>query len=131
MFSDGVLALEKAGALDLGQPVIASFAFGGAELYGWMHLNPNVRMLRTETTNDPAQIAFRPAMISVNGALQVDLFAQANAGRVRGVIYPTSAGRPTSWSARCTRVAAARTSRCRRGTPRRTCPPWCPRWPAR
>jgi acyl-CoA hydrolase len=44
-------------------------------------------MLRTETTNDPARIARRPRMTSVNSALQVDLFAQANASRVRGVIY--------------------------------------------
>jgi len=40
-----------------------------------MDRNPDVRMLRTETVNDPAQIAQRPQMTSVNGALQVDLFA--------------------------------------------------------
>jgi acyl-CoA hydrolase len=87
MFSDGVLALDKAGALDPGQPVVASFAFGSAELYDWMDRNPNLRMLRTETTNDPAQIERRPYMVSVNSALQVDLFAEANASRVYGQIY--------------------------------------------
>ena len=87
MFSDGVLALDKAGALDLSQPVVASFAFGSAELYDWMDRNPRVRMLRTETTNDPAQIERRPHMVSVNSALQVDLFAEANASRVQGKIY--------------------------------------------
>jgi acyl-CoA hydrolase len=87
MFSDGVLGLAKAGALDTGQRVIASFAFGSAELYGWMDRNPGIRMLRTEVTNDPARIARHPRMISVNSALQVDLFAQANANRVRGMNY--------------------------------------------
>jgi len=87
MFSDGVLALEKAGALDPDQQITASFAFGSAELYDWMDRNPRIRMLRTETTNDPAMIALQPRMVSVNTALQVDLFAQANASRVRGVIY--------------------------------------------
>lgn len=87
MFSDGVLALDKAGALDLSQPVIASFAFGSAELYDWMDRNPRIRMLRTETTNDPAQIERRPRMVSINSALQVDLFAEANASRVQGKIY--------------------------------------------
>ena len=87
MFSDGVLALYKAGALDPGRQITASFAFGGPELYDWMDRNADIRMLRTETTNDPAQIARRPLMISVNSALQVDLFAQANASRVHGVIY--------------------------------------------
>ena len=36
MFSDGVLALEKAGALDADQPITASFAFGSDELYDWL-----------------------------------------------------------------------------------------------
>jgi acyl-CoA hydrolase len=87
MFSDGVLALDKAGALDPDHPVTASFAFGSPELYDWMDRNPGIRMLRTETTNDPALIARQPRMVSVNTALQVDLFAQANASRVHGVIY--------------------------------------------
>jgi acyl-CoA hydrolase len=87
MFSDGVLALERARALDTGEPVTASFAFGSQELYDWVDRNPRVRLLRTEKTNDPGLIARHPRMTSVNGALQVDLFAQANAARVHGMIY--------------------------------------------
>jgi len=87
MFSDGVLALEQAGALDTAAPITASFAFGSAQLYSWIDRNPRVRMLRTEKTNDPGLIARQPAMTSINGALQVDLFAQANAARVKGMIY--------------------------------------------
>jgi len=87
MFSDGVLELAKAGALDPDCVITASFAFGSAELYDWMDRNRDVRMLRTETTNDPARIARKPRMVSVNSALQVDLFAQSNATRVNGVTY--------------------------------------------
>jgi acyl-CoA hydrolase len=87
MFSDGVLALERAGALDPGEPVTASFVFGSSEVYDWIDRNPRIRLLRTEKTNDPALIARHPRMASVNGALQVDLFAQANAARVHGLIY--------------------------------------------
>jgi acyl-CoA hydrolase len=87
MFSDGVLALEKAGALDADQPITASFAFGSDELYDWLDRNPRIRMLRTEKTNDPGLIARQPRMTSINGALQVDLFAQANAARVRGMVH--------------------------------------------
>ncbi|WP_091512222.1 acetyl-CoA hydrolase/transferase family protein [Amycolatopsis sacchari] len=87
MFSDGVLGLDKAGALDEEVPLTASFVFGSAELYDWVDRNPRVRMLRTEKTNDPGLIARQPALVSVNSALQVDLYAQANAGRVHGVIY--------------------------------------------
>jgi acyl-CoA hydrolase len=87
MFSDGVLALEKAGALDPASPITASFAFGGRELYDWADRNERIRMLRTEKTNFPGLIARRPRLVSVNSALQVDLFAQANASRVGGMIY--------------------------------------------
>jgi acyl-CoA hydrolase len=87
MFSDGVLALDKAGALDPGEQITASFAFGSAELYDWMDRNPGIRMLRTEMTNDPALIARHRQMIAVNSALEIDLFAQANASRVHGMIY--------------------------------------------
>jgi len=87
MFSDGVLALDRARALDPGEPVTASFVFGSSEVYDWINRNPRIRLLRTEKTNDPALIARHPRMASVNGALQVDLFAQANAARVHGLIY--------------------------------------------
>lgn len=87
MFSDGVLALDKAGALDPATPITASFAFGTEELYDWIDRNPRIRMLRTEKTNDPGLIARQPRLVSINSALQVDLFAQANAARVHGTIY--------------------------------------------
>ena len=87
MFSDGVLALDRAGALDQSEPVTASFVFGSPDVYDWIDRNPRIRLLRIEKTNDPAVIARHPRMVSVNGALQVDLFAQANAARVHGLIY--------------------------------------------
>lgn len=87
MFSDGVLNLHKAGALDDEVPITASFVFGSRELYDWLHLNRRVQMLRTEKTNDPSQIAKQARMTSVNAALQVDLYDQANASRVRSRIY--------------------------------------------
>ena len=87
MFSDSALVLERAGALDQLTPVHASFLLGSAELLEWVNRNPRVRMIRTETSNDPALISRNPAMVSVNTALQVDLFGQANASRVHGRIY--------------------------------------------
>ena len=87
MFSDGVLALERAGALDPDEQLVASCLFGSPELYSWVDGNRRVRMLRTEVTNDPGGIARHPRMTSINGALQVDLFGQANASWVGGHIY--------------------------------------------
>jgi acyl-CoA hydrolase len=44
-------------------------------------------MTRTEVTNDPGRISRNPAMVSVNTALQVDLFGQANASRIQARIH--------------------------------------------
>lgn len=87
MFSDGVLGLERAGALDPDRPLAASFLFGSEELVAWVHDNPRVQMVRTEKANDPARIARQRRMTSVNTALEVDLFGQANASWVRGSVY--------------------------------------------
>jgi acyl-CoA hydrolase len=87
MLSDGVLHLDAAGALDADEPLVASFLFGTPELYRWVDRNPRVRMLRTERTNDPGLIADRPSMVSINSALQVDLFGQVNASRLQARIY--------------------------------------------
>lgn len=87
MVSDGVLTLDERGSLDPDVPVTASFMFGSQRLYDWVDQNPRLRMLRTETTNNPAEISARPLMVSVNSALQVDLFGQANASRIASRIY--------------------------------------------
>jgi acyl-CoA hydrolase len=87
MFSDGVFNLHKLGVLDQDVPITASFIFGTQELYEWLHLNRRVQMLRTEKTNDPSMIARQARMTSINAALQIDLYDQANASHVRGQIY--------------------------------------------
>ena len=87
MFSDGVLDLHKSGTLDDEILLTASFVFGSQELYDWLNLNRKVRMMRTERTNDPSQIARQAKMTSINAALEIDLFDQANASHVRGEIY--------------------------------------------
>ena len=87
MFSDGVLHLDQCGALDRDAVLVSSFLYGGPELYDWVHRNPRVRVLRTETTNSPARIAENRLMTSINTALQVDLFGQANASRISARIH--------------------------------------------
>jgi acyl-CoA hydrolase len=87
MVSDGVLDLHHGGCLDEEIPLTTSFLFGSQRLYDWVDRNRRVRMLRTEQANDPARIAKQRQMTSVNAALQVDLFAQANASRINGRIF--------------------------------------------
>jgi acyl-CoA hydrolase len=94
MVSDGLLDLDRAGALDPAGEVVASFLFGSAELYRWADDNRRLHMRRTEITNDPARISRCRLMTSVNSAVQVDLFAQANASWVGGRVHSGLGGQP-------------------------------------
>jgi acyl-CoA hydrolase len=94
MVSDGLLDLDRAGALDPDRPISASFLFGSPELYAWADDNPRLVMRRTEVINDPARIAAQPSMLSVNTALQVDLYDQANASHVRSRVHSGFGGQP-------------------------------------
>jgi acyl-CoA hydrolase len=85
--SDGVLALENAGALDPRTPVHTSFMLGSDDLYAWVSDNPRLSMIRTERCNDPGLIEKNYGMTSVNGALEVDLWGQVNASRRNGEIF--------------------------------------------
>lgn len=94
MLGDGILDLQRAGSLDLDRLIETSFLIGSPELYQWADGNERLRMVRTETMNDPARIAANPAMLSINAAMQVDLFAQANASYVDGRVYSGFGGQP-------------------------------------
>lgn len=94
MVSDGVLHLERAGTLRDSEPIVTSFLFGTPELYEWADGNERLLMRRTEVVNSPSRIATHPAMLSINTALEVDLFDQANASFVRGRIYSGFGGQP-------------------------------------
>jgi len=94
MISDGVMALERQGALEKTTPIVCSFLFGSPEFYEWVDGNPRLRMARTETTNDPSRIASHRRMISVNSALAVDLRDQAGASHINGRLYSGFGGQP-------------------------------------
>lgn len=87
VIGDGVLELDQAGALDATRTLTTSALMGSAQLYAWAHRNEQLRVLRTETTNSPAIIATQPLMTSINTALQVDLYDQANAASVNAKVY--------------------------------------------
>jgi acyl-CoA hydrolase len=94
MISDGVMRLDRVGALEQRRPIVCSFLFGSQELYSWVDRNPRLRMTRTELVNDPSNIATHSAMVSVNTALQVDLSDQAGASHINGRLYSGFGGQP-------------------------------------
>lgn len=92
LVSDGAMALDRAGALDPDEPLVGTFMLGTQEFYDWSDDNPRVQLRRCEVTNDPALIASLPKVVSVNTAMQVDLFAQVNATRRGDRIYSGTGG---------------------------------------
>ncbi|MDH2904500.1 MAG: acetyl-CoA hydrolase/transferase C-terminal domain-containing protein [Actinomycetota bacterium] len=94
MVSDGIMKLDRAGAIDVNRVMTSTFLFGSPEMYQWADENPRLVMRRTEVANNPARIAEQPGMLSINTALQVDLYAQSNASFVRGRIYSGFGGQP-------------------------------------
>lgn len=85
MFTTGLMNLHLAGRVTNRQKgvfdgvSVCTFAAGSAELYDWLHENERVRFLPVEIVNDPAVIAANRDMISINGALGVDLWGQVSA----------------------------------------------------
>jgi len=84
MFVDGIMRLHQAGKISNHKGIhdgysVATFGAGGADLYRWMNDNPEVRMLPVAEVNDPAIIRRNRRMVSINGALAVDLSGQVMA----------------------------------------------------
>ncbi|GAA1697974.1 acetyl-CoA hydrolase/transferase C-terminal domain-containing protein [Microbacterium sediminicola] len=67
-------------------------AAGDAHMYEFMNDNPSMASFRSSYVNDPHIIAINDAMISVNAAIQVDLYGQVNAEMIGGLQYSGSGG---------------------------------------
>jgi acyl-CoA hydrolase len=93
MISDGVMVLQRSGKVTNRRKglhdgyTVATFALGGAELYGWLDGHPDVRMLPVSAVNDPALLRQLRRFVSINGALAVDLLGQVAADHVGGRQY--------------------------------------------
>jgi acyl-CoA hydrolase len=89
MFTTGLMQLHKAGKvtnLRKGQYdgfSITTFAAGTAELYEWLDGNEEVRFLPVDIVNSPETIARNENMMTINGALIVDLYGQVVADTLR------------------------------------------------
>ncbi len=85
MLVDTYLDMYKAGKLTNAKKSIDrhrtgyTFAVGSQELYDFMKLNSAVASYPVEYTNDPSIIRRLDKFISINSALEVDLFSQINA----------------------------------------------------
>ena len=88
MFTDSMVELIECGAVNnskkqihRGQSV-TTFAFGSQRIYDYVDDNPAIAILPVDYVNDPAVICRNDNMISINAALEVDLWGQACAESV-------------------------------------------------
>jgi len=93
MFTTGLMHLHQAGKVTNARKdqfvghSISTFALGTRELYSWLDGNADVRFLPVEVVNAPETIARNHQMVSINGALAVDLFGHVVADRIDGRQY--------------------------------------------
>ena len=90
MFTTGLMRLHEAGKVTNRKGIfdgvsITTFAMGSRALYDWLDGCESVRFLPVGVVNDPAVIAANRDMVSINGALSIDLLGQIVADSISGV----------------------------------------------
>ncbi|HJT95719.1 MAG TPA: acetyl-CoA hydrolase/transferase C-terminal domain-containing protein, partial [Mycobacterium sp.] len=90
MFTDGCMQLHRAGKVtnsgkgQHGGVSVTTFAFGSAELYAWLDGNHDVAFLPVEVVNAPEVIGANNDMVTINGALAIDIHGQVVADTILG-----------------------------------------------
>jgi acyl-CoA hydrolase len=92
MFTTGLMKLHEAGKVTnrKGQfdgVSVATFAGGSEQLYSWLDCNEEVAFLPVGVVNSPDLIARNRAMVTINGALGIDVHGQVVADAIGGVQY--------------------------------------------
>jgi acyl-CoA hydrolase len=88
MFTTGLMQLHKAGKVSNARKgqfegmSITTFALGTAELYEFLDGGDEVRFLPVDIVNSPEVVAHNRRMVTINGALTIDLWGQAVADTI-------------------------------------------------
>jgi acyl-CoA hydrolase len=90
MFTTGLMRLHQAGKVTNANKgvfdgaSVTTFALGTTELYQWLDGNDEVAFLDVAVLNDPTIISRNANLVSINGALSVDLYGQVVADSIDG-----------------------------------------------
>ncbi|SHF75665.1 Acyl-CoA hydrolase [Microbulbifer donghaiensis] len=93
MISDGVIDLVKSGVINNRKKTfhrgkaVASFCMGTRRLYDFVDGNPHVEFYPAEHINSPTKIARNDKMVSINGAIEVDLTGQVVSDSIGSRFY--------------------------------------------
>jgi len=88
MFTTGLMELHKAGKVSNAHKgqyegmSISTFAAGTSDLYEWLDGNEAVRFLPADIVNSPEVVARNRRMVTINGALMIDLWGQVVADSI-------------------------------------------------
>lgn len=78
LIGDGALALVRSGAMASGPSALAGVAIGSAELYAGLD-DPHFQFRPVTVTHDPATLAQIAGLVTINSAMEVDLYGQVHA----------------------------------------------------
>jgi len=90
MFTTGLMRLHQSGKVTNSSKglfdgvSVTTFALGSRELYGWLDGNDQVVFIDVDVVNDPSVIGQNKKLVSINGALSVDLYGQVVADSIDG-----------------------------------------------
>jgi acyl-CoA hydrolase len=90
MFTTGLMRLHQSGKVTndakgmFDGVSVTTFALGISELYQWLDGNVEVAFVPVDTVNDPTVISRNANLVSINGALSVDLYGQVMADSIDG-----------------------------------------------
>lgn len=82
LFTDSMVELLECGAVNNSRKqihrgrTVTTFAFGSQRIYDFIDDNPGIELLPVDYVNDPAVISQNDNVISINSAIEVDLFGQ-------------------------------------------------------
>jgi acyl-CoA hydrolase len=87
MYTTGLMHLQRSGKVTNRKGIydgfsVTTFAAGTQELYDWLDGNDDVRFLPVDEVNTPSVISANRDMVSINGALLVDLEGQVAADTI-------------------------------------------------
>lgn len=93
MFSDGMMEMMQKGVITNKKKSvnpgysIATFVLGSKKLYEFVNGNKSIKLLPTDSTNNPFLIGQNEKIVSINSAIEIDLTGQVCADSIGNQIY--------------------------------------------